>query len=311
MSIIWEEMMKIQFNNFKFRDTKLDTVLNLLLLSVIFLTFTTFLSVIYKTSFSIGSLNIYGENELAPLLLISLLFEIIALINRNEKLFIPLRIVNSFLLFLILSSASNLVTRTEISSSEINSVGNLASDMMSEASNGLYNMPKDLAQPDRLLFGYSIISISLLLCLIIFAGYLYYRFYKKERFVQTSYIQYRDFIASFTKNKLLSIGIYFLLASQFLPFNRMQVNLLPTPAFAHMPIISSAICIIGFLLIYSILHDPNNIKRYIIIELLSIVFWNPFIVFKYGAPGIGYWFYIVGLAFLAYSILGDKLRVNS
>ena len=66
--------MKIQFNNFKFRDTKLDTVLNLLLLSVIFLTFTTFFSVIYKTSFSIGILNIYGENELAHLLLISFLF---------------------------------------------------------------------------------------------------------------------------------------------------------------------------------------------------------------------------------------------
>jgi hypothetical protein len=304
-------MMKIQFNNFKFRDTKLDTVLNLLLLSVIFLTFTTFLSVIYKTSFSIGSLNIYGENELAPLLLISLLFEISALINRNEKLFIPLRIVNSFLLFLILSSASNLVARTGIDSSEINSVGNFASEMMSEASYGFYNMPQDLAQPDRLLFGYSIISISLLLCLIIFAVYLYYRFYKKEKFIQTSYIQYRDFIDSFTKNKLLSIGIYFLLASQFLPFNRMQVNLLPTPAFAHMPIISLAICIIGFLLIYSILHDQNNINRYIIIELLSIVFWNPFTVFKYGAPGIGYWLYIVGLAFLAYSILGDKLRENS
>jgi hypothetical protein len=52
-------------------------------------------------------------------------------------------------------------------------------------------------------------------------------------------------------------------------------------------------------------------KRYIIIEILSIVIWNPFIIFRYGTPGIGYWLYIVGLGLLTYSILGNKLKINS
>jgi len=91
----------------------------------------------------------------------------------------------------------------------------------------------------------------------------------------------------------------------------MNPYLVPTPAFAHFPIISLNICIIGILLIYSILNETNNMKRYIIIEILSIVIWNPFIVFRYGAPGIGYWLYIVGLGLLTYSILGNKLKINS
>ena len=145
--------------------------------------------------------------------------------------------------------------------------------------------------------------------------YLYFRFYRKEELVQTSQIkyqvQYRSFINVFTKNRLLATGTYLVIASQFLPFNSMNPYLVPTPAFAHFPLISLSICIIGILLIYSILNETNNMKRYIIIEILSIVIWNPFIVFRYGAPGIGYWLYIVGLGLLTYSILGNKLKINS
>ena len=307
--------MEIKFDSFRIKDMKPDSLLNILLYSLLIFIFTTFLNIIYKPAGPIGNLNIYGESELAPLLLISLFFEISTLINRNEKLFIPLRVVNTIFSLIILSIISNSVRRSEINTTQLNNSGNFVSGFISYLTDGFVNIPMNTSQPIKILFGYYLISVELLLCSIIFIIYLYFRFYRKEELVQTSQIkyqvQYRSFINVFTKNRLLATGTYLVIASQFLPFNSMNPYLVPTPAFAHFPLISLSICIIGILLIYSILNETNNMKRYIIIEILSIVIWNPFIVFRYGTPGIGYWLYIVGLGLLTYSILGNKLKINS
>ncbi|NQM12716.1 hypothetical protein HO422_00910 [Streptococcus suis] len=92
----------------------------------------------------------------------------------------------------------------------------------------------------------------------------------------------------------------------------MNKFLLATPAFADHPFVSSVICIVAFLLLSNLLQDNiNNVKRYAIIEIVSILIWNPFYVYKFGTPGLGYLIYLVGLGMLVYSIFGAKLKTVS
>lgn len=316
--------MKINFKHFNTIVSKVDIV-KALLFTQIFLIIATFFDSIFKNihvnNVFNGNLNIYGESKLAPVLLIFLLFEIIALINQDEKLFIPLRVLNSFLTLLILKEISDVVTRSEVSTaagtlfglSVFSSLLNMATGGWSSALFGGALDPSQIRiSPDRRLFGYYIIEFTLLVSLSVFVFYLYRRFYKKEKLIKINRIKYHDFIAVFSKNKLLSIATYLVILSQFIPFNIMIKTLLPTPAFAAHPLFSSAICIIGFLLLDSILNEnTNNIKRYIIIEIMSIVIWNPFSVFKYGAPGFGYILYILGIGIFVYSLLNIiKLENN-
>ena len=103
-----------------------------------------------------------------------------------------------------------------------------------------------------------------------------------------------------------------LVISQLLPFNIMNKFLLATPAFADHPIVSSVICIVAFLLLSNLLQDNlNNVKRYAIIEIASVLIWNPFYVYRFGTPGLGYLIYLVGLGLLVYSIFGKKLKTVS
>ncbi|HEL2111275.1 TPA: hypothetical protein TY903_001832 [Streptococcus suis] len=92
----------------------------------------------------------------------------------------------------------------------------------------------------------------------------------------------------------------------------MNKFLLATPAFADHPFVSSVICIVAFLLLSNLLQDNiNNVKRYAIIEIASLLIWNPFYVYKFGTPGLGYLIYLVGLGMLVYSIFGAKLKTVS
>ncbi|MDU4454339.1 MAG: hypothetical protein E7I91_06875 [Streptococcus mitis] len=316
--------MKIDFKHFNLSNRKFD-IARVLLFTQIFLIIATFFDSIFKnihvSNVFNGNLNIYGESKLAPVLLIFLIFEIITLINQDEKLFIPLRLLNSFLTLLILKEISDVVTRSEVSTAAGTLFGlSVFSSLLNMATGGWFNTllggaldPSQIRiSPDRRLFGYYIIGFALLLSLIVFVFYLYRRFYKKEKLIKVNNINYHDFIAVFSKNKLLSIATYLVMASQFIPFNIMINTLLPTPAFAAHPLFSSAICIIGFLLLDSILNEnTSNIKRYIIIEIMSIVIWNPFSVFKYGSPGFGYILYTLGIGLFVYSLLNIiKLESN-
>ncbi|MFM0585180.1 hypothetical protein P7J12_01955 [Streptococcus suis] len=304
--------MKILFSNLKESGTKLDKILQALVLSQILLIIATFFDVMYDATFQIGNLNIYGKAEVAPFLLICTLIEICALISRNEKIFIPLRFLNTILIFNILSYISTDVIESEQSAAFANGIGNFASSVMSFFTFGLFEMPTDLAQSSKLLFGYHFIRLALLLCSIIFILYLYIRFIKKEELVQTNNFDFHKLLELYSKNKLLVIATVLLVISQLLPFNIMNKSLLPTPAFADHPIFSSIICIVAFLLLSNLLHDNiNNIKRYAIIEITSILIWNPFYVYKFGTPGVGYLVYLVGLGMLAYSIFGAKLKTVS
>jgi membrane protein len=322
---IQEKIMKINFKHFNTIVSKVDIV-KALLFTQVFLILSTFFDVVfdkihYNSNIFNGNLNIYGKKELAPLLLILLLIEISALINRNEKLFVPLRIVNIFLTLLLLAEISNSVTQSEIATATGTFLGlSVLSFGFQMIMGGWYDVlfgggiDPSLIQisSDRRLFGFHLISFALFLSLLVFAFYLYRRFYKKEKFIQTNLINYHDFITVFYKNRLLSIATYLVTASHFIPFNIMTKTLYPTPAFANHPIISASICVIGYLLLRSIIReDTSKIRLYSILEIISIIIWNPFYVFKYGLPGIGYILYIIGLGLFAYSLLSDKLKLDN
>lgn len=142
--------------------------------------------------------------------------------------------------------------------------------------------------------------------------YLYNRFIKKEELVHAINFDFHKLVELYSKNKLLLIATVLLVISQLLPFNIMNKFLLATPAFADHPFVSSVICIVAFLLLSNLLQDNiNNVKRYAIIEIVSILIWNPFYVYKFGTPGLGYLIYLVGLGMLVYSIFGAKLKTVS
>ncbi|HEL0807801.1 TPA: hypothetical protein TU173_001888 [Streptococcus equi subsp. zooepidemicus] len=266
----------------------------------------------YESTFYAGNLNIYGKETLSPIFLICSLFEAAALINRNEKIFIPLRVVNTILILRILFIISGKVRDSVESASFVNEVGNSISSFTSFLTGGLFNMPENLATESRLLIGYYIILFALLLSIIAFVSYLYYRFFKNEKLVQESKLHFYDFVNVFTENRLFSFAICLVIISQFLPFNKMSTLMEPASAFGDHPFISSIICIIAFLILVSLSQkNIHNIKYYILVEIGSLVIWNPFYVFQYGNPGVGYIIYIVGLALLVYSLVGNKLLKNS
>lgn len=309
-------MVETKFYSFKTGNTKIDTALKLLLISLILLIASTFLKVMYDNLGSgagnpVGNLNIYGASEWAPLFLIFSLIEISSVINRREKFFIPLRIVNTLLMLTMQSAISSEVQSSENIANQANAIGNAASSFISTFTFGLYNIPQDLADSSRLLGGYHAISFTLLLSSITFAYYLYLRFVKKESIVPNSSIPLSEIRNVFATNKLLTAAISLMALSQFIPFNRMNSNLFPSPAFADHPVISSAICIVFFLIFSSLLQRNNKfIELYVIIEIASLLIWNPFYVLRYGAPGLGYIIYIVGLALLIYYELRSRASNN-
>jgi len=52
--------MEIKFDSFRIKDMKPNSLLNILLYSLLIFIFTTFLNIIYKPAGPIGNLNIYG-----------------------------------------------------------------------------------------------------------------------------------------------------------------------------------------------------------------------------------------------------------
>ncbi|HFI0404252.1 TPA: hypothetical protein ACGOZ1_000276 [Streptococcus suis] len=304
--------MELQPSNFNASGTKLEKILKALLISQIVLIISTFFNVMYDATFQIGNLNIYGKVNIAPLFLVCSVIEIVGLINRKEKIFIPFRVINTFLILNILSTISIAVIESEQSAAFANNVGNFASSVMSFFTFGLFEMPTNLAQSSKLLFGYHFIRLVLLILSIIFVLYLYNRFIKKEELVHTTHFDFHKLLELYSKNKLLVIANVLLVISQLLPFNIMNKFLLATPAFADHPIVSSVICLVAFLLLLNLFqNNTNNVKRYAIIEIASVIIWNPFYVYKYGTPGFGYLIYIVGLGLLAYSVFGNKLKTES
>ena len=266
----------------------------------------------YDATLQIGNLNIYGKANIAPIFLVCSVIEIIALINRNEKIFLPFRVINTFLILNILSTRSTAVIESEQSAAFANDIGNFASSVMSFFTFGLFEMSTDLAQSSKLLFGYHFIRLALLLCSVIFILYLYNRFIKKEELVHAINFDFHKLVELYSKNKLLVIATVLLVISQLLPFNIMNKFLFATPAFADHPIVSSVICLVAFLLVSNLLQDSTkNVRRYAVIEIASVLIWNPFYVYKFGTPGVGYLIYIIGLGLLVYSIFGAKLKTVS
>ncbi len=92
----------------------------------------------------------------------------------------------------------------------------------------------------------------------------------------------------------------------------MNKFLLATPAFpdkSYSFIGNMDSCI---LLVSNLLQgNTNNVRRYAIIEIASVLIWNPFYVYRFGTPGLGYLIYLVGLGLLVYSIFGAKLKTVS
>lgn len=304
--------MELQLSNFIVSGTKLEKIIKALLISQIVLIISTFFNVMYDATLQIGNLNIYGKANIAPIFLVCSVIEIIALINRKEKIFLPFRVINAVLILNILSTISTAVIESEKSAAFANDIGNFASSVMSFFTFGLFEMPTDLAQSSKLLLGYHFIRLALLLCSIIYILYLYNRFIKKEELVHAINFDFHKLVELYSKNKLLLIATVLLVISQLLPFNIMNKFLLATPAFADHPFVSSVICIVAFLLLSNLLQDNiNNVKRYAIIEIVSILIWNPFYVYKFGTPGLGYLIYLVGLGMLVYSIFGAKLKTVS
>lgn len=304
--------MELHLSNFIVSGTKLEKIIKALLISQIVLIISTFFSAMYDATLQIGNLNIYGKVNIAPLFLVLSVIEIIALINRNEKIFLPFRVINTFLILNILSTISTAVIESEQSAAFANDIGNFASSVMSFFTFGLFEMPTDLAQSSKLLLGYHFIRLALLLCSVIYILYLYNRFIKKEEVVHAINFDFHKLVELYSKNKLLVIANVLLVISQLLPFNIMNKFLLATPAFADHPIVSSVIWIVAFLLVSNLLQgNTNNVRRYAIIEIASVLIWNPFYVYRFGTPGLGYLIYLVGLGLLVYSIFGAKLKTVS
>lgn len=286
----------------------------MLLISQIVIIIATFFNVIFDASYLgagryIGNLNIYGKVEIASLFLFCSLVEIFVLLNRNEKMFIFLRVVNSALLLNVLLSISAIIQQSEENAYDTNAIGNLMSSFTSFATFGLYNVPNNIARSSRLLFGYYLILFAFFISFIIFSLYLYRRFIKKEDFTQTSQFQFRDCIHLFAKNKLLSVATCLTLLSQFLPFNSMNDFSNPTPAFAAQPVVSSIIIVITLLQLASLLqNNRHKFKQYIIFELASVFVWNPFYVFSHLGPGVGYFLYMIGVGLLTYVLIENRLK---
>ena len=94
--------MKNLIQNLTKEKTLINKVFLALLCSQLVIILTTFFKVAMLSSF--GKLNLYALDSVAVLFLISSVIEIVFTLKKNEKVFIPLRVVNLLWLFSLIGN---------------------------------------------------------------------------------------------------------------------------------------------------------------------------------------------------------------
>lgn len=287
-------------------SSKMEISWILLCSSLAFLIWATFLDIV-EIQNEFGRLNLYAAHPgvWGSLFLASSIVEFGAVLIKFEKIFIPLRVVNSIWLSNMLKLQMEAYKDYLNFESSFNLGTKIIEGLTSWFTDDLFAIPAREASNMFILGGYTIIRFGMFLSFITMAIYLYFRVIKKESLhsiPNITLVSVQSFFVALNKDKIITLASCLLLVSPFIKF----INWfgLMKSAFGANPIFALTISLLAYLIILNLSQNKEkNVNILSLLELLTFIFWNPLFVLKHGMFGLGYIIYIIGLSLLASHIV--------
>lgn len=297
----------ITLNNFLKIRSQVELVHRILIISLVLVIWSTFFKVIDNGNGEQFNMYATVSGLFGPsLFLVVSIIELGAVFTKNEKVFIPLRVVNTLWLFNLLNNISTIVANDQSTTNRSNKLRTFA-----EITAGLFTGWSPSITKIRsfnLLGGYSVIRFILFFSILVFLGYLFLRFVKKQELemgIAQNFLTIQDVLVAFNRDKLITVGTLLLLISPFFKFIALQNSPIGrVPAFATNYIFATAIVVLAGLLLLSFARGNDKAFAYYSIAIaLTFIRLNPFYVFQNGELNIGYFLYLAGLGILIYYYL--------
>ena len=287
--------MKNLIHNLTKEKTLINKVFLALLCSQLVIILATFFKVAMLPSF--GKLNLYALDSVAVLFLISSVIEIVFTLKKNEKVFIPLRVVNLLWLFSMIGNLTKQIENLQMTESALDFGAGVVENLYSWLTFGIVDFSIPRSGYSSLLGTVNVIRIVADISLVLLLVYLYFRFIKKDEFDTTPCLKGSIITAlqtAYNSDKIVTIASIALIVSPFLRF--MSNGPIVVTAFGRKPFFALATVVLGVVVIHGVLSkDAKVLGKSILATLITFILWNPIYVMRQGHFGLGYILYLAGV----------------
>ena len=281
--------MKNLIHNLTKDKTLINKVFLALLCSQLVIILATFFKVAMLPSF--GKLNLYALDSVAVLFLISSVIEIVFTLKKNEKVFIPLRVVNLLWLFSMIGNLTKQIENLQMTESALDFGAGVVENLYSWLTFGIVDFSISRSGYSSLLGTVNVIRIVADISLVLLLVYLYFRFIKKDAFDTTPCLEVRfisELQTAYHLDQIVTIASSALIFSPFLRF--MSNGPIVVTAFGRKPFFALATVVLGVLS-----KDAKVLGKSILVTLITFILWNPIYVMRQGRFGLGYILYLAGV----------------
>ena len=296
------------------RLTKDSSILGILLALILITQFiailTSFSPFIYFDSFGAKTIYELVSTRAHQLLMLSLI-EVLFVLKKKEKIFIPLGFMNLLFWSILINYSLQQTAETNDFSTTLYTVSKpLIEGFYSLLTFGLVGpgLVPDFSIPVVVLPGLRRMQFVLWLNAIVLIAYLFFRFFKKVELNQSPMINTLTISSlkyAFANNRSLFIVSILLIIAPFQFFTRNEYQALT--AFSAKPYVAFLIVITAFLILMTIANGTSrNINKYLIIELLTFVIFNPIYIFRSSCLRLGYIMYIIALFMIVIYLVRQK-----
>ena len=290
--------MKNLIQNLTKEKTLINKVFLALLCSQLVIILATFFKVAMLPSF--GKLNLYALDSVAVLFLISSVIEIVFTLKKNEKVFIPLRVVNLLWLFSMIGNLTKQIENLQMTESAMGVTlmgAGVVENLYSWLTFGIVDFAIPKSGYSSLLGTVNVIRIVADISLVLLLVYLYFRFIKKDAFDTTPCLEVRfisELQTAYHLDQIVTIASIALIVSPFLRF--MSNGPIVVTAFGRKPFFALATVVLGVVVIHGVLSkDAKVLGKSILATLITFILWNPIYVMRQGRFGLGYILYLAGV----------------
>ena len=250
--------MKNLIQNLTKEKTLINKVFLALLCSQLVIILTTFFKVAMLPSF--GKLNLYALDSVAVLFLISSVIEIVFTLKKNEKVFIPLRVVNLLWLFSLIGNLTKQIENLQMTESALDFGAGVVENLYSWLTFGIVDFSIPRSGYSSLLGTVNVIRIVADISLVLLLAYLYFRFIKKDEFDTTPCLKGNIIAAlqtAYNLDKIVTIASIALIVSPFLRF--MSNGPIVVTAFGRKPFFALATVALGVVVIRGVLSKDAKV----------------------------------------------------
>ena len=240
--------MKNLIQNLTKEKTLINKVFLALLCSQLVIILTTFFKVAMLPSF--GKLNLYALDSVTVLFLISSVIEIVFTLKKNEKVFIPLRVVNLLWLFSLIGNLTKQIENLQMTESALDFGAGVVENLYSWLTFGIVDFSIPRSGYSSLLGTVNVIRIVADISLVLLLAYLYFRFIKKDEFDTTPCLKGNIIAAlqtAYNLDNIVTIASIALIVSPFLRF--MSNGPIVVTAFGRKPFFALATVALGVVVI--------------------------------------------------------------